>query len=393
MEQIIPVLLLFLFACIPALLFRPLQLKRYLWGFLLCAGGAAILLPEGFVPGVFLYALLLGAYLYFAVYRPRKQGKFLGFCLCFSGCMAVLGAAHALLSSDFPSLTGYALLLYSLTLGVGYGFALRIIFREESDDVLPLSEEQKLSPRLPLLMILLCQMFLLLFGAALPVLCLSISLFLALLSLLLLSLWSNMSLAVLRSRECSELDKQSRQAIDHVNRGTEAELQRRMTESNNRLLQASFAFRRNDKEELQLLLGAADESGSITYSDNHLLDAILRHRAYEARRSEMTPSFRLQLGAMKGFDLSDIGVVLDMMLGMMSEHHPGHKDMLRLRMQEWGDTLVIVVGRHDCLRMAPEEQMNAMRHLVEEYGGCLELAEWGRDLCLSAVLFRPPAAE
>ena len=393
MKQIIAILLLFLFACIPALLFRTLRLKRCLWGFLLCAGGGAFLLPEGFSPGVFLYALLLGAYLYLMVYRPREQGRCLAFCLCFSGCMAVLGTAHALLASDFPSLTGYALLLYALALGAGYGSALRVIFREESEDILPLSEEQTLSPRLPLLTILICQLLLLLFAAALPVLCLCMSLLLALLSLLLLSLWNNMSLTVLRSRESSERGKQSRQAIDHVNRGTEAELQRRLTESNNRLLQASFAFRRNDKEELQLLLGTADEPGIITYSDNHLLDAILRHRAYEARRSEMTPSFRLQLGTMKGFDVSDVGVVLDMMLGMMSEHHPGHQDMLRLRMQEWGDTLVIVVGRHDCLRMAPEEQMNAMRHLIEEYGGCLELAEWGRNLCLSAVLFRPPVVE
>ena len=253
-----------------------------------------------------------------------------------------------------------------------------------------LSEDHKISP-LPLLIAISAFLLLLaLLGSELPIGCILISIVLQSLLLMLLSLWDNMSLAVRHSKESSEHSQKSVHLIDHASRSSEATLQRHLTESNNRLHQVSLAYQNGDKAALSSLLEFPDEPGS-SYCSHLLLDAILRNGARKARDAGLLPNFQLQLGSMKDFFLPDVGVLVNLMLELMTECHPGSSDTLRLRMQEWGDALIVVVGRRDFLNAVPENKMNALLQLTEEYHGWLELAEKDRGIRLSAVLFRPLA--
>lgn len=380
--------LLFLFSCLPAFLFRPFPIKRFAWCFVLCAPLSAFLFQPFPRFSFFFYALLLGLFLFLSIYRVIESGKLSGFLLCWSGGLTVLSSGHLLHAVASTGAAAWFLLLFSLFEGIVFGFAARLLFQRGSEDMVQLTEDHKVSP-LPLLFIISAFLFLLtLFGAELPIGCIPISIVLHSLLLMILSLWDNMSLAVRHSKESSEHSQKSVHLIDHASRSSEATLLRQLTESNNKLHQVSLAYQNGDKATLSSLLELPDTQGS-SYSPHLLLDAILRSSARKARDAGLLPNFQLQLGSMENFFLPDIGVLVNLMLELMSERHPGDPDTLRLRMQEWGNALIVVVGRRDSLNSVPENKMNALLQLTEEYHGWLELAEKDRGIRLSVVLFRP----
>lgn len=390
MAQNIQYFLFFLLVCLPAFLFRPFARKRFGWCFLPCALLGELLLYSLPRLAFFLYALVLGIFLFFVMYKPLQYGKLSGFFLCWSGSISVLSIGHLLNTTSSSDLTVWFLLLFTLFVALTLGFICRWLSRWTTEDVFWLSEDHKISP-LPLLIIIsVFQLLLTFFGETLPVICIVVSLTLQAILLLILSLWDNMTLSVRHSQESSENSRQSVHLIDHASRSSEAVLQRQLTEINNKLQQARLAYHSGNKDILDALLDPPEEQGN-SYCSQLLLDAILRHSAHEAHEVGLLTNFQLQLGGMRDFPLSDIGVLLDLMLGLMIEPHPGKPDTLRLRMQEWGDALVVVVGRRDSLRAVAESKMNTLLQLTEEYHGWLELTEKERGICLSAVLFRPTA--
>lgn len=388
MKELVQNSLLFLFAFLPAFLFRPFHRKRFTWCFVLCALLGAFLLQPFPRFALSLYALLLGLCLFLVVYQQLEHGKLSGFLLCWSSGVAVLNTAHLLHTPALSRITAWFLLLFSLLVALALGLASHWLSRWTTEDAVWLSEDHKVSPLPLLITILSLLLFLTFFGGALPIGCIFFALVLQILLLMILSLWDNMALSVRHSKESSESSRKSVHLIDHASRSSEATLQRRLTESNNKLHQASLAYQSGNKEVLSTLLELPDEQGS-SYCSHLLLDAILRHGARKAQEVGLFPNFQLQLGNMQDFFLPDIGVLVDLMLELMTERHPGKSDTLRLRMQEWGDALIVVVGRRDPLSAVPENKMNTLLQLTEEYHGWLELAEKGRGIRLSAVLFRP----
>lgn len=387
MEQYIQSILFFLFACLPAFLFRSFPRKRFGWCFLPCALLGALFLYFFPRTAFLLYALLLGLFLFFAVYRPLKIGKLSGFFLCWSGSLSILCIGHLYIISP-AGLTLWFFLAFVFVVSLSFGLAAYWLFRWTAEDTFRLSEERRISPLPPLIMITCFQFLLTFFGEFFPVGCVLISVALQIILLMILSLWNNMTLSVRHSQESSENSRQSAHLIDHASRSSAAELQRQLTESRNKLHQARLAYHSGNKEVLDTLLDLPEEQ-SGSYCSQLLLDAILRHSAHEAQEVGLLTNFKLQLGSMRDFPLSDIGVLLGIMLELLSEPHPGKPDTLRLRMQEWSDALVIVVGRREPLRVVPESKMNTLRQLAEEYHGWAELAEKEHGICLSAVLFRP----
>ena len=392
MERIFLNFLLFLFACLPAFLFHPFQRKRYSWCFILCSLlGAFLLYP---LPrfALLLYALLLGICLFFVLYKPTGHSKLSSFFLCWNGSIAVLSTGHLLYTVSSLTPSAWFLLLFSFLVGLSFGLAIYWLSRWMTEDTVWLSEEHRISP-LPLLITIFCLMLLLtFFGERFPIGCVFVAAVLQSLSLMVISLWNNMTLSVRHSQESSENSRQSIHLIDNASRDSEAALLRKLTESNNKLHQISLAYQNGDKETVSTLLNLSEEQGP-SYCSHFLLDAILRSSAHEARNADLLPNFQLQLGKLQNFPLSDIGVLVDLMLILMIEHHPGKADTLRLRMQEWSDALIVVVGRRDPLRSVPESKMNTLLQLTKEYHGWLELTEKDRGICLSAVLFRPNAKE
>ena len=387
MEQFLPSFLFFLFTCLPPLFFRPLNRKRFAPCLFLCLLASAA--EPDFPCLLFLFALGLGLFLFFAVRHSPSCATMPAFSLCWGGCLAVLDVGHLLFSILSSALTTWVLLLLTFLIALAFALASRWFSRWTLEDAIQLSEEQSITPATPLVILLFLLLFCSLFGGYFPLICACIAVFLHILLLLLLSLWNNMTLTIRHSRESSENSRQSVQAIDRASRSTEAELRRRLTESDNKLHQVKLAFQNGDRDTLASLLELSQEAEESSYSSFLLLDAILRHRAAEARKAGLQPNFQLRLGTMNGFSLAEIGVLLDLMLTLMGEPHPGNQDdALRLRMQEWGDALVIVVGRRDALRTLPEDKMNVLRQLTGDRLGWLELTEKEKGICLSAVLFR-----
>lgn len=388
MEQLIRDFLLFLFSFLPAFLFRPFARKRYAWCFVLCSLLGAFSLqpfPRFALP---VYALLLGLCLFFVLYKPLARGKLSGLLLCWSSGIAVLNTGHLLHTLALSDMTAWFLLLFSLLAALSLGFASHWLSRWTTEDTVWLSEDHSVSPLSLLITISALLWILTLCGEAFPIGCAFFALALASLLLMILSLWDNMALSVRHSRQSSEESRKSVHLIDHASRSSEATLQRRLTESNNKLYQVSLAYQNGDKAALCALLDLSDRPDN-SYCPYLQLDAILHHRARKAREAGLFPNFQLQLGGMRNFFLPDIGVLVGLMLDLMTERHPGKPDTLRLRMQEWGDALVVVVGRHDLLNTVPENIMSTLLQLTEEYHGWLELAEKERGIRLSAVLFRP----
>lgn len=151
----------------------------------------------------------------------------------------------------------------------------------------------------------------------------------------------------------------------------------------------SLAYQNNDEAALAYLLDSGEERSGVSYCSYLMLDAILREDAARAQKAGLKTDFKLRLGGMSGFSLADTGVMPDTVLSLLSEDHPGTPDVLRLRVQEWGDALVLTAGRRNFLYALPEEKMNVLRQLTEDYNGWLELTEKGMGIRLFAVLFRP----
>ena len=389
MVQIILNILFLLSACLPALLFPPVRQNRLMWVMPGCALLCGVFTASALL--LFIYALLLGACLWFLTYKLPEDGKLLSFVLCWGGCLAVLGGGHFLRGGAPASIMTWLFLALMICAALAFGFAINWCTRWTLEDSMPLSDERSISP-LPLLFILAGILLLLtLLCGRFPLGCTVSAAVLQVFTLLITALWRDMSLAVRHSQETSDHSRQSMRVIDRASRSSEAELQRQLAESNNKLLLARLAYRNNDHASLAEVLDISEEQDAATYCSFPLLDAVLRHSAYEARRSGMTPNFQLQLGGLRDFSLSDIGVMLDMMLGVMTEHHPGKPDMLRLCVQEWGNALIMTVGRHDRLYSVDGDKLDTLNQLTAERGGWSEFAEKENWICLSAVLFRPSA--
>lgn len=390
MKQFVQSFLLFLFACLPTFFFRPFRRKRFFWCFILCALSGAFLFQPFPRFALFFYALLLGLCLLLVVYMPLEHGKLSGFLLCWSCGLAVLSIGRPPHTAALSGRTEWLVLSLSLFAALVFAFFSRWLSRWEIEDTVWLSEERKVSP-LPLLITISFLLLLLTFGeTGFSIDRIVIAGVLQILLLMILSLWSNMALSVLHSKESSENSRKSVHLIDSASRSSEATLQRQLTESNNKLQQVSLAYQNGDEAALSVLLDLPEDTGS-SYCSLPLLDAILRHSARKSEAADLLPNFQLQLGSMRNFFLPDVGVLVDLMLELMTERHPGKPDTLRLRMQEWGDALVVVVGRRDPLHTVPENTMNTLLQLTEEYHGWLEFAEKGHGIRLSAVLFRPAA--
>lgn len=389
MARIILNILFLLSACVPALFFLPVRKSRLMWILPVCAllcgmNPASVLL-------FFIYALLLGVCLWFLAYKLPENGKLLNFVLCWGGCAAVLDSGHFLRGSAPASVITWLFLVLVICLALAFGFAINWSTRWTLEDGMPLSEDNRISP-IPLLLILVGILLLLIpAGGRFPLGCAIAAVMLQVLILLVTALWRDMSLAVRHSQQTSDHSRQSMRVIDRASRSSEAELRRQLAESNNKLLLARLAYRNNDRKALTEVLDIPEELDTTPYCSFPLLDAVLRHAAYEARRSGMTPNFQLQLGGLRDFSLSDIGVMLDMMLGVMTEHHPGEPDFLRLRVQEWGNALVMTAGRHDHLRSIDDDKLDTLNQLAADRGGWSAFTEKENWICLCAVLFRPSA--
>ena len=390
MKQSVQSLLLFLFACLPAFFFRPFHRRRFFWCFILCALLGAFLLHPLDRFAIFFYALLLGICLFPLVYKPLKHGRLSGFLLCWNGGLAVLNIGRLPRPSELSGTAEWLVLALALAAALVFAFFSRWLSGWTTEDSVYLSEDNKASP-LPLMITISIPQLLLTFaGTDFSVGRIFIAAVLHSLLLMLLSLWNNLTLSVLHSLESSENSRKSLQLIDSASRSSEATLQRHLTESSNRLRQVSLAYQNGDKAALSALLELPDDMGS-SYCAFPLLDAILRHGARESEAAGLRPNFQLQLGSMRNFFLPDVGVLIELMLELMTERHPGEQDTLRLRMQEWGDALIVVAGRRDPLNFVPENTMHTLLQLTEEYHGCLEFAKKGQGIRLSAVLFRPAA--
>lgn len=388
MKQFAQSFLLFLFACLPAFFFRPFCRKRFFWCFILCSLSGAFLFQPFPHFALFFYALLLGLCFLLVIYKPLEHGKLSGFLLCWSSGLAVLNIGHLPHTDVFSVRTEWLVLSLSLFAALVLAFFSRWLSRWTTEDEVWLSEESKVSP-MPLLITISLLLLLLTFrGTDSFINRTVIASVLQVLLLMILSLWNNMALSVLHSKESSENSRKSVHLIDSASRSSEATLQRRLTESNNKLQQVSLAYQNGDEAALSALLDLPKDTGR-SYCSLPLLDAILRHSARRSEAADLLPNFQLQLGSMRNFFLPDVGVLVDLMLELMTERHPGKPDTLRLRMQEWGDALVVVVGRRDPLNAVSENTMDTLLQLTEEYHGWLEFAEKGHGIRLSAVLFRP----
>ena len=248
MERLLLNFLSLLAAALPALVFRPFRKKWFRWLFALVSLLAAPFLT--FSLSFFVYALLLGLFLWFCLCRQLPQGRVVSFCLCWNGCLAALGVAAALRDS---------VLCFPLTLCAAalFVFTAKWLSRWSLEDTISLSGEQSISP-LPLLLPLtpLLLLLLILPFRQYPVLRAVAALLLQGFTLLTVALWSNIALAV---RHALESSQHSRQAFERINRNSGTELRRQLTESNNRLRQLSLAVRSGDSAAIDALLDPPEE--------------------------------------------------------------------------------------------------------------------------------------
>jgi len=370
--------------CIPALFFRAEGKKRWWWlyGTCIVCGGALL----GFsVPAAeLIFAFVMGACILIPGLRMHRSGVAVSFCLCWSAGLAVL-CGRNILTTAFPQVS----LLCALVLSAAFSVVTRLLSRWTMEDSAVLSEERRVTPLLLLSVFSLLALCAVAFAPTAPGACAVISIASAAFSAMVVSLWNEMRLAVTHSVEGVQQSQKKLEAIDKASRNTDSELYRQLAECRSRLEQLSAAFRQGDMDCLGQLLSVDSIPEQSSYSSNLLLDAVLRSGAARIEKAGMRTDFSLLLGELKAFSASDLGVILDIILDILSEPHPSESDTVRLRVQKWNKMLVISAGRRAALRVVPEVKREALNTLAERYQGWTDFTQQEKGTRFSVVLFEP----
>jgi len=374
--------------CLPSLVSRQLDLKRRWWLYGCCILlGGAILWSD--IPGsAAIYAVLLGACIVLSFFRSEKPGKYLRIALCWGSGMATL-CGRFLFSAQAVFLSAVSVLIVS----TGFSFASRWLSKWTAEDFVALTEEKKTSP-----MLLMCFLLGVLFvitavSEVFSVACAWLAVAFGIAIALTITLWNDLSLAVSHSLETSQQRQSRMAAIDRASRDSDAEIFRQLTECRNHITQLQLAYGNHDMAAVDALLSTETDSRRRSYTDNMLLDAVLRNRAYQIEKRGMRTDFILQIDSIRGYSISDIGVILETMLDLISDSFGGSHDLVKLRVQTWHRMIIMTAGRRSGIQSIPELKRETLRQLADDYHGWFEIAEFGKETRISVVLLDPVRRE
>jgi len=374
--------------CLPLFLYKRLPWRQGGWTLALCPFlFAAIRLlgaSDALTGGLFI--LLLGGWCILFL----KHTEPLWILLLWGGCISSVSCASLFCRGIQNELVLFLPTAVALLTGGLLGYLLRWCYRWTIPQELELSHEESVSPAALFAVLEGMSLLLLPLGSLQPVLAGTFLVLCQTIVILLLHLWRDTAVAVVRSQHDSSSQRERVSDIESVDRLTQAKLQQEI--SRKRILLEEIARAYEDGEEVKLrrlLRDHVSHTEEQIFCDVPLLNTVLCRCCHEAGEKDWHLDIHVEIDALDHLAVPAVGVLLDLMLHLLMLARPvGEEPTLRLRVQECAGILAVTAGCTGRLLNPPLEQWEAIDQMAREQNGWSEWTETAYGLRLNAVLYK-----